>query len=80
MMRSTVTDRGQTTIPAEVRKALNLKPRQRVTYEFCEQGVLLRPESASLMDLAGSLLMKSHRLSKEKARDVARAARVGRNR
>jgi AbrB family looped-hinge helix DNA binding protein len=80
MLRSTITDRGQTTIPAEVRKALNLKPRQRVTYQLCDQGVLVRPETESLMDLAGSLKSSVARLSKEKAREQARTARVGRYR
>lgn len=31
---STVTARGQVTIPAEVRRALGLKPRDKVVFEF----------------------------------------------
>jgi AbrB family looped-hinge helix DNA binding protein len=80
MMRSTITDRGQTTIPAEVRKALNLRPRQRVTYELCDEGVLIRPETDSLMDLAGSLKRSTGRIGKAQARDTARASRLGRYR
>ena len=55
MIRSTLTDQGQTTIPAAIRKALGLKPRQRLRYELVEGGVLIRPETEHLMDLAGSL-------------------------
>jgi AbrB family looped-hinge helix DNA binding protein len=80
MLRSTVTDRGQTTIPVEVRKALNLKPRQRVTYELCEEGVLVRPETQTLMDLAGALKSNAGKVTKQKSRDAARAARLGRYR
>lgn len=34
MLASILTSKGQTTIPAEVRKALNLKPGDRVTFEI----------------------------------------------
>jgi len=55
MIRSTLTDQGQTTIPAAVRRALGLMPRQRLIYEIIEGGAVIRPETESLMDLAGSL-------------------------
>jgi bifunctional DNA-binding transcriptional regulator/antitoxin component of YhaV-PrlF toxin-antitoxin module len=55
MIRSTLTDRWQTTIPAEVREALGLKPRQGLLYELRGESVVIRPEGESLMDLAGCL-------------------------
>lgn len=55
MIRSTLTDRWQTTIPAEVRVALRLQPRQGLLYEVRGESVVIRPEGESLMDLAGSL-------------------------
>lgn len=55
MIHSTLTDQGQTTIPVQVRNALGLKPRQRLSYELVENGVLIRPETETLMDLAGCL-------------------------
>jgi antitoxin PrlF len=58
VLKSTITDRGQTTIPAAVRRALKLKPRQQITYEIRQEGVLIRPEAESLMDLAGCLKSK----------------------
>ena len=55
MIRSTLTDRGQTTIPAEVRQALKLKPRQGLIYELQGGSVVVRPEGETLMDLDGCL-------------------------
>lgn len=55
MLQSTLTDRFQTTIPLEVRQALNLLPRQRIAYEVRSDGsVLLRPVP-HLDSLFGSL-------------------------
>jgi antitoxin PrlF len=79
ILTSTITEKGQTTIPADVRKALSLKPHQRLTYEICEGGVVVRPETENLMDLVGSLRSKVPAGSKARERDVARAARRGRH-
>ncbi len=72
MLRSTLTDRWQTTIPAEVRAALGLRPRQGLLYEIQGESVTLRPEGESLMDLAGCLKSDRPAVSKEDARDMAR--------
>jgi antitoxin PrlF len=77
-LKSTITDRGQTTIPAVIRRALKLKPRQRLTYEICQEGVLLRPEIESLMDLGGCLKSKVPAAIKPREREKAREARLGR--
>jgi antitoxin PrlF len=77
-LKSTLTERGQTTIPAEIRKALGLKPHQRLTYEIRDDGVVLRPETENLMDLAGSLKSDVPAVSKAKEREKARDARRGR--
>jgi antitoxin PrlF len=59
MIESTVTDKGQTTVPKEVRDALGIKPRQRLHWDLTEDGsAIVRPEPSSLA-LFGSL--KSHR-------------------
>jgi AbrB family looped-hinge helix DNA binding protein len=78
MLKSTITERGQTTIPAEVRKALRLKPHQRLTYEIRDDGVVVRPETENLMDLAGSLKSDVPAASKAEEREKARDARRGR--
>jgi antitoxin PrlF len=78
LLKSTVTDRGQTTIPAAIRKALKLKPRQQLTYEIRQEGVLIRPEAESLMDLAGCLKSKVSSGTKQEEREKARQSRLGR--
>lgn len=55
MMESTVTDKGQTTVPKEVREALRIKPRQRLQWDLAEDGsAVVRPEPSALA-LFGSL-------------------------
>ena len=73
MIRSTLTDRWQTTIPAPIREALGLKPRQGLLYEVHGESVTIRSEGETLMDLAGCLSSSDQTsLSKEKARDIAK--------
>ncbi len=80
MIRSTLTDRWQTTIPAEVRAALGLQPRQGLLYEIHGDSVTLRPEGETLMDLAGSLQSNQPPLSKQAARDAARQQVINQHR
>jgi antitoxin PrlF len=55
MIESTITDKGQTTVPKKVREALNLKPRQRLQWDLSADGsAVMRPEPSAL-DLFGSL-------------------------
>jgi len=83
MAQSTITDKFQTTIPVEVRQALNLKPRQRVSYEVKSDGSAILRAAPGLDELFGSLKIKkpvaSSRAEKSAARDaMAReAAREG---
>ncbi|HEY0791776.1 MAG TPA: type II toxin-antitoxin system PrlF family antitoxin [Chthoniobacterales bacterium] len=74
ILTSTITERGQTTIPAKVRKALNLKPHQRITYELRDESVVVRSETENLMDLAGSLRSGVPAASKAEEREKARQA------
>jgi antitoxin PrlF len=78
ILKSTVTERGQTTIPAGVRKALRLKAHQRLTYEICDDSVVVRAETENIMDLAGSLKSSVPTTSKSEERAQARKARLGR--
>jgi AbrB family looped-hinge helix DNA binding protein len=56
MQQSTITKTGQTTIPVEVREAMNLKPHQTIQWEVQPDGsVLVRPAQSAL-ELFGSLL------------------------
>jgi len=55
MLESTITDKGPTTVPKEVREALGIKPRQRLQWNLTENGtVTVRPEPSALA-LYGSL-------------------------
>jgi antitoxin PrlF len=55
MSTSTLTDKGQTTVPQEIRQALKVKPRQRLTWSLRQDGtVVVRPQPSAL-DLFGIL-------------------------
>ena len=59
---STLTSKGQTTIPQEIRDALQLKSGDRMTYTVLPNGaVLLRVKNKSLLDLGGKLYKKSRK-------------------
>lgn len=74
MTQSTITDKFQTTIPREVREALHLKPRQRLSYEVRADGsVVVRPEPA-LDHLFGSLKLSRPVATTREEKDAARAA------
>ena len=76
MINSTLTDKWQTTIPVKVRKALNLKPRQRLVYELVDGAVLVKPQPETLKDLYGFLADDQSPLSKSEEREKSRTARA----
>lgn len=56
MTDSTLTSKGQTTIPKEIRDSLGLQPGQRMTFTLMPDGtVLMRAKNKSIMDAAGRL-------------------------
>jgi bifunctional DNA-binding transcriptional regulator/antitoxin component of YhaV-PrlF toxin-antitoxin module len=58
MIESTVTDKGQTTVPRQVREALGIKPRQRLQWDIEADGTAtVRPEPSALA-LFGSLKIR----------------------
>ena len=74
MSQSTITDKFQTTIPLEVREALKLSPRQRVSYEVRTDGsVILRPVPG-LGQLFGSIKLGRPAASSREEKRAARAA------
>ncbi len=58
MIYSTLTSKGQTTIPLEIRKALHLKTRQRLVYKLKGNEVILKAEESGLLDFYGCLKSK----------------------
>jgi AbrB family looped-hinge helix DNA binding protein len=56
MASSTVTAKGQTTIPKEIREYLKLKPGNRIDYVVDDEGkVVMKPATYDIRDLHGVL-------------------------
>jgi antitoxin PrlF len=55
MASSTLTDKGQTTVPREIREALKVKPRQRLEWTIRPDGTALVQPQSSALGLFGSL-------------------------
>lgn len=74
MPQSTLTDKFQTTIPSEIREALGLRPRQRLSDSVQEDGsVVMRPEPG-LDELFGSLKLNRPVASSREEKRGARKA------
>ena len=59
---ATLTSKGQTTIPKEIRESLGMKPGDRMTFTLMPDGtVVLRVKSKSIMELAGVLHKKGRK-------------------
>ena len=55
MQSSTMTSKGQTTVPKQVREALNLKPHQKMIWEIKADGTVEVHPQPSLIDFIGCL-------------------------
>ncbi len=56
---STLTSKGQTTIPQEIRESLGMQSGDKITYTPMPDGtIIMRIKSGSLLDLAGSIPAK----------------------
>jgi antitoxin PrlF len=56
MSAATITSKGQTTIPKEIRDGLGLKPKDKVHFTLLPDGtVIMRAKKRSILDLAGAL-------------------------
>lgn len=59
---STLTSKGQTTIPKEIRDSLRMRAGDRMTFTLLADGtVLLRVKNKSVMDVAGRLRRKGQK-------------------
>ena len=59
---ATLTSKGQTTIPKEIRDSLGLKPGDRMTFTLMpDSTVVMRVKSKSVLNLAGVLRKKGRR-------------------
>ena len=76
MTTSTVTDKGQTTVPLEIRQALGFAPRQRLVWESRKDGSAVVRALPSVMELAGCLKSETAFTSIPDETDAANAAWV----
>jgi antitoxin PrlF len=54
MSNATLTSKGQTTIPKEIRDSLGLKPQDKLSFTLLPNGtVIMRAKTRKLLDLAG---------------------------
>ena len=58
MITSTLTSKGQTTIPQIVRQTLGVTDHDRLVYELTEGKVVLKPLKGSLLHLRGTVRPK----------------------
>jgi antitoxin PrlF len=59
---ATLTSKGQTTIPKEIRDGLGMQPGDRMTFTLMpDRTVVMRVKTKSVMDLAGRLRRKGRR-------------------
>jgi antitoxin PrlF len=56
MAESTITAKGQTTVPADVRALVNAEPGTRLVWSVMPDGtIIVRAKTRSLLDMAGML-------------------------
>ncbi len=73
MATSTLTSKGQTTIPKAVRRHLGLKPGDKIRFLVEDDGrVVILPATLHLRDLRGSLPRPSKPVSIERMREAIR--------
>ncbi|MES2697100.1 MAG: hypothetical protein V4773_26785 [Verrucomicrobiota bacterium] len=81
MTTSTISQNGQTTIPAKVRDFLQVGPSDKIVYQFEGNRVFLEPVSSSTETLYGSLKSSRKPPTKEElsaARKTHYASKFGR--
>ncbi|HZM04601.1 MAG TPA: type II toxin-antitoxin system PrlF family antitoxin [Candidatus Saccharimonadales bacterium] len=78
MAISTLTDKGQTTVPQEIRDALKVKPRQRLTWSLRDDGTAVVRPQPSALKLFGSL-KSSKKFPGRAAEQAAVVQSVGRH-
>ncbi|TAK30928.1 MAG: AbrB/MazE/SpoVT family DNA-binding domain-containing protein [Chloroflexota bacterium] len=73
---STLTQRGQVTVPAEVRRILHLRPKDKVAFQIDDDEVRLVPAKFTLETAFGSVRPKSHPEDIEAIADAAKEEHV----
>ena len=69
MSNATLTSKGQTTIPKEIRDSLGLKPQDKLNFTLMNDGsVIMRVKNRSVLDLAGIVNYSGPTIPVEKMR------------
>lgn len=58
---TTITQKGQVTIPAQIRKALGLNPSDSLLFTLEEEKIIATPIKKTLLDLYGSVKSKGRK-------------------
>ena len=70
-LTSTLTSKGQVTIPAEIRKLLGLKPKARIAFLRNKDGVYLATPRYTLKTIRGIAQKLNKKYSEKQIRDIA---------
>ena len=80
-----LTSKGQITVPKEVRKALNLKPSEKVIVVVEGDQAVIKPLKGNILDIGGSVTIQDkekpldfHKIRKEVRKKVAERTATGR--
>jgi AbrB family looped-hinge helix DNA binding protein len=68
MSTSTISSKGQTTIPKNVRRALKLKPKDKITYIIEGNKVIMLPFKGNVLGLRGSIKQQNEKIDFKKLR------------
>jgi len=76
MPTSTITSKGQVTIPKEIREAMGIEPGDRVVFRMDASGrVVVEPETVDLLELEGCLVPRRTGVTVEAMNRVVRNRR-----
>jgi len=65
MAETSLTSKGQITIPAEIRRQMNLEPQDKVVFTVLPNGTtVMRAKKRNIKDLAGSVKSTTHKTIK----------------
>ena len=73
MLETTMTQKGQVTVPAEIRARLGLKPRDRVRFEMAGNEVTLRPAPSRIAHHFGAVRVSGDALDARQEREAFEA-------
>lgn len=61
MKISNISKKGQTTIPSSVRKALNIKPHDKIAYFVKKDLAVIKPIRGNILDFEGKFTLKGRK-------------------